>query len=113
MILVAGATGNLGGEICRRLIAKGKQVRALVRPTSDQSRVDNLRQAGVELVYGDLKDPAFLDAACQGVSTVITTVTMVLSKQPGDTIESVDLEGQTHLVDAAKRVGVSHFIYTS
>jgi uncharacterized protein YbjT (DUF2867 family) len=113
MILVAGATGNLGGEICRLLIEKGKEVWALVRATSDKARVENLQQMGVELVYADLKDPASVETACQGVTTIISTATTVVSKQPGDSIESVDLAGQTHLVDAAKKAGVSHFIYIS
>ena len=113
MILVVGATGNLGGEICRLLSEKGKKVRALVRPTSDKARVEKLQQSGAELVYADLKNPASLKAACQGVTTVISTATTVLSTQPGDSIESVDLAGQSHLVDAAKKAGVSHFIYVS
>src|SRR3954465_1389065 len=93
MILVAGATGNLGGEICRRLRERGKPVRAMVRTTSDKARVEKLQQSGVELIIADLKDPGSLEAACQGVSTVITTATTVLSTQPGDSTESVDLEG--------------------
>jgi uncharacterized protein YbjT (DUF2867 family) len=113
MILVAGATGNLGGEICRRLRERGKLVRAIVRPTSDKARVAMLQEAGMETVNADLKDAASLEAACQGVNTVITTATTVLSTQPGDSIESVDLEGQNHLVDAARQSGVSRFIYTS
>jgi uncharacterized protein YbjT (DUF2867 family) len=113
MILVAGATGNLGGEICRRLREKGKPVRAIIRPTSAKARVEMLQQSGIELVYADLKDPDSLEVACQGVNTVITTATTVLSTQPGDTIERVDLAGQNHLVDAARKAGVSRFIYTS
>ncbi len=113
MILVAGATGNLGGEICRRLRERGKPVRAIIRPTSDKARVLKLQEAGIKTVYADLKDAASLEAACQGVNTVITTATTILSTQPGDSIESVDLIGQNHLVDAAKKTGVSRFIYTS
>jgi uncharacterized protein YbjT (DUF2867 family) len=113
MILVAGATGNLGGEICRLLTEKGLKVRALVRPTSAKARVEKLQLSGAELVYADLKDPVSLEAACQGATTLISTATTVLSTQPGDNIESVDLAGQTHLVDAARKAGVSHFIYVS
>ena len=52
MNLVVGATGMLGSEICRRLTAAGKPVRALVRATSDQAKVDKLKGHGVELVQG-------------------------------------------------------------
>ncbi|MFN2563400.1 MAG: NmrA family NAD(P)-binding protein, partial [Gemmatimonadaceae bacterium] len=55
MILVAGATGALGGEIGRRLIARRTPVRALVRATSDPAKVEALRAAGCEIVVGDLK----------------------------------------------------------
>jgi len=58
MNLIVGATGLVGGEICRRLAADRKPVRALVRPAGDASRIDELRAAGAELATGDLKDPA-------------------------------------------------------
>lgn len=48
-ILVAGATGYLGSEICRQLIAKNKNVKGLVRTTSDSNKVSHLKQSGVEL----------------------------------------------------------------
>jgi uncharacterized protein YbjT (DUF2867 family) len=115
MNLVVGATGpvGLGGEICRRLIAKGKPVRALVRATADRSKVEELQQLGVEFMEGDLKDRASIDAACRGVDTVISTATTTVSRQPGDTIETVDLEGQQGLVEAAKAAGVRRFVYVS
>ena len=113
MILVVGATGLLGGEICRQLAAAGHPVRALVRPTSDESRVENLRLLGAELVTGDLKDRSSLDAACAGAEVVITTASTTLSRQPDDTIASVDQEGQLRLIDAAKASGVSRFVYVS
>ena len=113
MILVVGATGLLGGEICRQLSAAGHPVRALVRPTSDEGRVENLRVLGAELVTGDLKDRASLDAACAGAEVVITTASTTLSRQPDDTIASVDQDGQLRLIEAAKANGVSRFLYLS
>ena len=113
MILVVGATGLLGGEICRQLSAAGHPVRALVRPTSDEGRVENLRVLGAELVTGDLKERASLDAACAGAEVVITTASTTLSRQPDDSIASVDQDGQLRLIEAAKASGVSRFIYIS
>jgi uncharacterized protein YbjT (DUF2867 family) len=113
-MLIVGATGMLGGEICRQLAANGrKPIRALVRPTADRERVKELRTLGVELVEGDLKDRASIDAACSGATAVITTATTTVSRQPGDTIQSVDQEGQLQLVDAARAAGVSRFVYVS
>lgn len=115
VVLVVGATGpvGLGGAICQQLRAAGKPVRALVRATADPARVAALREAGVELVPGDLKDRASLDAACQGVAAVVTTATTTLSRQEGDEIQSVDLDGQLRLIDAARAAGAPHFVYVS
>lgn len=113
MVLVIGATGLLGGEICRRLVAAGKPVRALTRPTSDATRVAELRTLGVKLVNGDLKDPASLDAACKGVDTIISTASITFSRQPGDTLASVDQQGQIALIGAARAADVVRFVYVS
>ena len=113
MILVVGATGLLGGEICRRLAARGLPIRALVRRTSDAARVDALRRLGAEVVTGDLKDRASIDAACRGADVVISTASTTLSRQPGDSIPRVDQEGQLRLVDAARAAHVEQFIYVS
>src|SRR5256885_6598016 len=113
MILVVGATGLLGRDICRRLGAAGKPVRALVGRTAERAKVEELERSGVALVRGDLKDRASLDAACRGVDTVITTASTTLSRQEGDSIQTVDLEGQMRLVDAAKAAGVARFVYVS
>ncbi len=113
MILVVGATGLLGGEICQRLVKHGKAVGALVRRTADPAKIRHLQAMGVALTYGDLKDRASLDVACQGVDAVITTATSILARQPGDSIEATDLAGQSNLVGAAKAAGVHHFVYTS
>jgi uncharacterized protein YbjT (DUF2867 family) len=112
-VLVAGATGYLGSEICRQLILKNKNVKGLVRATSDSNKVAHLKELGVEIVEGDLKNKGSLENALQGVSAVITTVSSTLSRQEGDSIQTVDDEGQINLIDAAINAGVSHFIYVS
>jgi uncharacterized protein YbjT (DUF2867 family) len=113
MTLVVGATGLLGTEICRRLSAAGKSVRAMVRKTSDPAKKSILKELRAELVEGDLKDRASLDRACQGATAVITTPVAIGSKQEGDTFETVDLRGQISLVDAARAASVQHFVFIS
>jgi uncharacterized protein YbjT (DUF2867 family) len=113
MNLVVGATGVLGGEICRQLRQAGKPVRALTRSTADPLKVEQLKSLGATLVQGDLKDRASLDAACRGAAAVITTASTTFSRQEGDSIRTVDQEGQQQLVDAAKAAGVSRFVYVS
>lgn len=114
MILVVGATGALGFEVCARLRAGGNAVRALVRPGS--SRESELAALGAEIFYGDLKDPAGLAAACSAVERVISTATAMASRGKwgkGDNLASVDLVGHFSLVNAARRAGTRHFIYVS
>ena len=115
MNLIVGATGLVGGDICRRLAAEGRPVRALVRPTSDPAKVEALKDSAIEIVKGNLCDPASLEAACRGVTAVISTASsMPFSYVPGENdIQHVDLEGTKCLVDAAQAAGVQQFIYIS
>ena len=100
MYLIAGSTGLLGSEIFRLLRKEEKPVRALVRATSEQNKIDNLRKCGTELIEGDLRERASLDATCQGVTAVISTASaMPFSYQPGENdIQTVDIEGQINLI---------------
>lgn len=109
MILVVGATGQLGGTIAHMLLDQKRPVRVLVRPGSDHN---DLVAAGAEAVTGDLKDPASLVAACQGVDAVITTANAT-ARGGDDTIESVDRVGNRNLVDAAAAAGVGRFVFVS
>ncbi len=109
MILVVGATGRLGGAVTWRLLEQGRQVRVLVRAQSDYGP---LQEAGAEVRLGDLKQRDTLDAACRGVETVITTATSA-SRGGEDTVQTVDLEGNRNLIDAAKAAGVGQFIFVS
>jgi len=109
MILIVGATGRLGGQIVQRLLADGRKVRVLVRPQSDYG---SLVQAGAEPVVGDLKDPASLHAACEGIEAVVTTANAA-GRGGEDTFQTVDDEGNHNLINAAVQAGVERFIFTS
>lgn len=113
MNLIVGSTGMVGGEICRLLAERGKAVRALVRHTSDSGKVARLRDLGAEVVQGDLKNRASLQVACRGASAVVSTASSTLSRQEGDSIESVDRQGQLNLIEAAEEAGVQHFVLIS
>jgi uncharacterized protein YbjT (DUF2867 family) len=113
MTLVAGATGALGTEICRRLESSGKPFRAMVRTSSDPAKKETLKQLGGDMTEADLKDRASLDRACGGATAVITTSTAILSQQQDDTFDAVDLHGQMHLIDAARAAKVGHFVFVS
>jgi nucleoside-diphosphate-sugar epimerase len=66
-ILVTGASGFIGSALTRALVSRGKRVRALVRPTSDLSRLEGLE---VEMTRGDVLEPDSLPPALEGVRTV-------------------------------------------
>jgi uncharacterized protein YbjT (DUF2867 family) len=113
MNLIVGATGLLGTQICTLLADHRQPVRALVRTTSNPDKKAGLRKIGAEIVYGDLKDPQSLAIACRGARAVISTASSTLSRQEGDSIESVDRQGQLHLIEAAETAGVKHFVLIS
>ena len=113
MILVVGATGTLGIEICLMLAKAGESVRALVRKSSAPEKVEALRAAGIALSVGDLKEPRSVAEACKGVDVIISTASSTFSRQEGDSIETVDGAGQLNLVAAAEAAGVPRFIFVS
>ena len=121
MILVVGATGILGGMITQRLLEAGKQVRILMRHNSPAEEMARQRmatsprlliEAGAQPVYGDLKDRASLDKACQGIQTVITTANSAM-RGGEDNVDTVDRQGNRNLVEAARAAGVNQFIFIS
>ncbi len=121
MIAVIGATGIVGGMIARRLLVQGKEVRILVRNDSPSAQLaqegratsaESLIEAGAQPVYGDLRAPASLNAAVEGVDTVISTANSA-GRGGDDNSQSVDLEGNRNLIEAARDAGVQHFIFVS
>lgn len=113
MILVCGATGDLGGRIVRLLIKEGHQVRALVRPATDATR---LQSEGVEVIRGDLRDPSSLGPALAGIDTVVTTanaIGRILAGPTELTIADVDGQGTQNLIRAAEKTGVGRFVFVS
>jgi uncharacterized protein YbjT (DUF2867 family) len=88
--------------VVRELVAGGESVRALVREGSDTAR---LAAQGVELVRGDLVEPASLDPALDGVDALVTTAAGYVRRRRGDSLAAVDDRGNRNLVDAARRTG--------
>jgi NADH dehydrogenase len=112
-VLVAGATGTLGSEICRRLRARGHEVTGLVRESAPPDRLGALRDAGVALREGDLTAPDSLPHALAGADAVISTVTAIHQRTPEQSLDQVDGAGQRALIEAAATAGVKRFGYVS
>ncbi|MEZ0091767.1 SDR family oxidoreductase [Streptacidiphilus sp. EB129] len=97
MILVTGATGNIGRELVRELDAKGARVRILVR---DRARAAALPERA-ERAVGDLDAPATLTPAFTGVDKLFLLT-------PG-----IGTTHTAHAVSAARAAGVSHIVHLS
>ncbi len=109
MILIVGATSKLGRALIPLLLAEGAAVRAMTRAPE---MAGDLEKPGVEVVWGDLRDPASLAKACEGAEKVLAAAHAFLGR--GDnTPEKVDGAGNRHLIDAAKAAGAKHFVFTS
>jgi dihydroflavonol-4-reductase len=110
-ILVTGASGFVGSAVVRALLARGSQVRVLVRPQSDLS---NVRDLAVEIVEGDLRDPASLRRACEGCSGLyhLAADYRLWTRTPSDLYAS-NVEGTGHLMEAALAAKIPRIVYTS
>ncbi|HET8966155.1 MAG TPA: hopanoid-associated sugar epimerase [Candidatus Acidoferrum sp.] len=110
-ILVTGAAGFLGSHLTRQLVARGADVRVLLRPSSNNRAIADLP---LEYMTGDLRDAASLDRALAGVQRVFHVAAdyRLWSKRSQDIYDS-NVGGTKNLVTAAKRAGVEQFIYTS
>jgi uncharacterized protein YbjT (DUF2867 family) len=106
LVLVTGATGRQGSAVIRHMLPKGWRLRALTF-RADGAAVQNLAHQGVEVVKGNMEDPASLEPALRGVYGVYSvqdfwSVGVKREVQQGK-----------NLADAAKKAGVLHFVYSS
>jgi uncharacterized protein YbjT (DUF2867 family) len=107
-VLVAGGTGFVGTAIVHALRARDVEVRALARNTEHASRLAAL---GVELVAGDLTQPATLAPAVDGCTHVVNLVAIIKGR-PSD-FQRVMTDGTAALLAAAQAAGVSRFVQMS
>lgn len=103
MILITGATGQLGTAVINHLLEKtsANQIAALVR---DESKASALKEKGVDIRVGSYDDTASLDRAMQGIEKVLLIA---------GTDEEKRLQQHQNVVDAAKKAGVQCIAYTS
>ena len=101
LIVLAGATGNLGGRIARALLQRGAGVIALVRDGSAPSKIEELRTLGATIAEVDFSNLAAVTSACSGASCVVSALSG---------LREVIVDSQTLLLDAALKAGVRRFI---
>jgi dihydroflavonol-4-reductase len=111
MDLVTGGTGFVGAHVVRALVAKGRSVRCLARA---ESRRDNLEGLAVEVVVGDLTDPASLARALSGVQTLyhVAADYRLWARDPQELYRS-NAGGTENILAAAAAAGVAKVVYTS
>jgi dihydroflavonol-4-reductase len=110
-VLVLGATGQLGTNLVRALLANGDQVRAFMRPTSNPIGLQGL---DLERVEGDLNDPDSLARACKGVRVVYQAASYYPPQTvPVDAATAQALVETRHLLDTVRRAGIERLVFTS
>ncbi|APT57337.1 NAD-dependent dehydratase [Roseomonas gilardii] len=110
-VLVTGASGFLGSAVARSLLARGLEVRALIRPTSPRG---NLSGLGFEVVQGDLTDAASLAAALKGMRYLFHVAADYRLWAPDPSVMTrANVEGTRNLMRAALKEGVERIVYTS
>jgi uncharacterized protein YbjT (DUF2867 family) len=105
-ILVTGATGSQGGAAAHELLKMGHTVRAATRHP-DSEKATTLKDAGATIVTADFDDPASLEAAARGTDAVFAMGTPYEAGTETETRQSLAV------IDAAKKAGTRHIVYTS
>jgi nucleoside-diphosphate-sugar epimerase len=101
IIVVAGATGNLGERIVKALLKKGAEVRILVRPTSNTEKINSLQKLGAKVYSANMTSVQEMAEVCKGADCVVSALSG---------LEDVIVNAQKILLDAAVIAGVRRFI---
>ena len=110
-ILVTGATGLAGANICKLLIERGDNVRALARPAAD---TDPLVSLGVEIVSGDVTNADDVLRAATGADAAIHSAALLGgASQNLPDFEAVNVQGTKHVLDAAGALGMRRVVAVS
>jgi uncharacterized protein YbjT (DUF2867 family) len=108
MILVTGASGFVGRHAVSVLVARGDNVRALVRGAAGAAALDGI---DCELAIGDVTDGASLAEAMRGVEAVVHLVAIIAGR-PAD-FERVMVQGTANVIAASRQSGVNRIVYMS
>jgi len=109
--LVMGASGFLGSHVVKELVAAGRDVRIMVRASSNTAAIDHLE---VERVLGDIGDREAIASAMAGCDSVFYCIvdTRAWLRDPAPLYET-NVEGLRRTMDAALEVGIKRFVFTS
>jgi len=111
-VLITGAAGFIGSHLADSLLEDGIPVRCLTKPESDISHLAGSRS---EIISGDVKDPASLAPAMEGVHTVyhLAAISRLDANVPDEEYYKTNVEGTRNVLESARRAGVKRVLYTS
>ncbi len=109
MILVAGGTGTLGVPLVRALAASGERVRVVTR---DPGRADALLTSGIDVIIGDVRDPATLTRACTGCTSVVSAIHGFTGRR-GSNPATIDRDANIALIRACREARAEHLTLIS
>jgi uncharacterized protein YbjT (DUF2867 family) len=101
IIVVAGATGNLGGKITNALLARGAEVRAIVRQETDEKKIKDLREKGVKVFQVDTSNKSEISKHCVGAHCMVSALAG---------LRETVIDTQGNFLDAAVEAQVPRFI---
>ena len=108
--LVTGASGFVGQHLVEAILARGDSVRALVR---DPSRAGPLREAGVEVIVGDIRDPEVVERSVRDVDVAYHCAAAVGERRGEQEFRETNLEGTRQLMEAARAQGCRRVVLLS
>ncbi len=110
MTLVTGATGFVGSQVVDELLSRGEAVRGLVR---DPAKAAKLRERGIEVIVGDIRDPGPVSQALQGIDVVHHCAAAVGPLYTGREIRETNLGGVRRLLKEARAASVGRVVLLS
>ena len=113
MVLVTGASGFLGGEIVKQLVAQGESVRIIVRKNSSLTHLNNFLQQ-IEIAEADILDIPSLENAFDGIEKIYHSAAVIgYDKSYYERMYKCNIEGTANVVNVALAKGVKKLLHVS
>lgn len=110
-VLVTGANGFVGSNLCAALLGDGVATRGLVREDSDLSFIAGLTD--LEVMTGDITDPGSLDAAMKDIDIVYHVAALTSDWGPWESFRRINVEGVRNVMEAARASAVRRVVHIS